>query len=98
MFETSEILKRRVYALTADFFIIVMTNYFLMASLTNFIQTVFFHFPIRAQIFFIQELGMLSSISLMALTFAYFSLFYFVTNGRTMGKTFFGLKVVSAEG
>jgi uncharacterized RDD family membrane protein YckC len=41
---------------------------------------------------------MMTSVSLMSLTFAYFSIFYFVTNGRTMGKTLFGLKVVSAEG
>ena len=34
----------------------------------------------------------------MSLTFAYFSIFYFVTNGRTMGKTLFGLKVISADG
>lgn len=98
MFQTSDLLKRRVYALTTDFFIIVATNYFLMASLTNFIKTVFFHFPLKAQLFFINKLGMMTSISLMALTFAYFSIFYYVTNGRTMGKTFFGLKVVSSEG
>ena len=41
---------------------------------------------------------MMSSVSLMSLTFAYFSIFYFATNGRTMGKTLFGLKVVSLDG
>ena len=34
----------------------------------------------------------------MSLTFAYFSIFYYVTDGRTMGKTLFGLKVVSPMG
>lgn len=97
MFQTSDLLKKRVYALTMDFFVVVVTNYFLMASFTNFIKTVFFHFPLRAQLFLIQKFAMMSSISLMSLTFAYFSLFYFVTNGRTMGKSMFGLKVVTSD-
>lgn len=98
MFQTNDILKKRVYAFTTDFFIIVLTNYFLMAAFTNLLRTVFFHLPIRAQMFLIQKLTIMSSVTLMSLTFAYFSIFYFVSNGRTMGKTLFGLKVVSAEG
>lgn len=98
MFQTSDILKKRVYALTTDFFIVVVTNYFLMASFTNFLKTVFFHFPLHAQLFLVHKLAMMTSVSLISLTFAYFSIFYFVTNGRTMGKTLFGLKVVSADG
>jgi uncharacterized RDD family membrane protein YckC len=98
MFQTSDILKKRVYALTTDFFIVIVTNYFLMASFTNFLKTVFFHFPLHAQLFLVHKLAMMTSVSLVSLTFAYFSIFYFVTNGRTMGKTLFGLKVVSAEG
>ncbi|MDO9181733.1 MAG: RDD family protein [Bacteriovorax sp.] len=98
MFQTSDILKKRVYALTTDFFIVVITNYFLMASFTNFLKTVFFHFPLHAQLFLIHKLAMMTSVSLLSLSFAYFSIFYFVTNGRTMGKTLFGLKVISPSG
>jgi uncharacterized RDD family membrane protein YckC len=98
MFQTTDILKKRVYALTTDFFIVVMTNYFLMASFTNFLKTVFFHFPLRAQLFLVHKLAMMTSVSLLSLSFAYFSIFAFVTNGRTMGKTIFGLKIISAEG
>lgn len=98
MFQTSDLLKKRVYALTLDFLIIVVSNYFFVASFTNFLKTVFFHFPLRAQLFLIQKLGMMSSVSLISLTFAYFSLFYFVTNGRTMGKSLFGLKVMTQDG
>ena len=97
MFETSDILKKRVYALTTDFFIIIVTNYFLMASFTNFVKTVFFHFPFRAQLFFINKLSTMTSVSLMLLTFSYFTIFYYVTNGRTMGKTIFGLKVITLD-
>lgn len=92
------ILKKRVYAFTADLSIIVVSNYFLMAAFTHFVQTVFFHFPMRVQLFLIDKMGTMSSISLMSLTFAYFSLFYFVTNGHTMGKTLFGLKVKNPSG
>ncbi len=97
MFLASDLLKKRVYALTMDFFIVVVTNYFLMASFTNFLKTVFFSLPLRAQMFLVQKLAVMSSISLLSLTFAYFSIFYFVTNGRTMGKSMFGLKVVTED-
>jgi uncharacterized RDD family membrane protein YckC len=96
--KTSDLLKKRVYALTTDFFIVVLSNYFFMASFINFIKAVFFHFPIRAQLFFIQKLGMMSSVSLLSLTFSYFTIFYFVTNGQTMGKMLFSLRVVSPNG
>lgn len=98
MFQTSDILKKRVYALTTDLLIVVVTNYFLMASFTNFLKTVFFHFPLHAQLFLVHKLALMTSVSLMSLTFAYFSIFYFVTDGRTMGKTLFGLKVVASTG
>ena len=98
MFQTSDILKKRVYALTTDLFIVVLSNYFLMASLTNFLRTVFFHFPLHTQLFLVHKMAIMSSTSLLLLTFSYFSIFYYVTNGRTMGKTLFGLKVVSPDG
>jgi uncharacterized RDD family membrane protein YckC len=92
------ILKKRVYAFTADLGIVVVTNYFLMAAFSQFIHTVFFHFPFKVQLFLINKMAVMSSISLMSITFAYFSLFYFVTNGRTMGKTLFGLQVKNKDG
>lgn len=92
------ILKKRVYAFTSDLGIVVVANFFLMAAFNQFIQTVFFHFPFKMQLFLINKMAVMSSISLMSLTFAYFSLFYFVTNGRTMGKTLFGLQVKNGDG
>ena len=97
MQEPHDLIKKRVYALTTDFFIVVMTNYFLMAAFTDFLKTVFFHLSLRSQLFLIKKLSIMSSSSLLSLTFAYFTLFYFVTNGRTMGKTIFGLKVVAQD-
>lgn len=92
------ILKKRVYAFTSDLGIVVVANFFLMAAFKQFIHTVFFHFPFKMQLFLINKMSIMSSISLMSLTFAYFSLFYFVTNGRTMGKTLFGLQVKNSDG
>lgn len=91
------ILKKRVYAFTIDLGIVTVANYFLMAAFTQFIQTVFFHLPMRAQLVLIDKMGTMSSVSLMSLTFAYFSLFYFMTNGRTMGKTLFALKAQNTD-
>ena len=79
-------------------FIITISNYFIVASFTDFLKTVFFHFPIQTQLLLISKLATMTSVSLMAITFAYFSIFYYVTNGQTMGKTLFGLKVVAENG
>ncbi len=95
--ETS-ILKKRVYAFTADLGIVVVANFFLMAAFKQFIHTVFFHFPFKIQLILINKMAFMSSISLMSLMFAYFSLFYFVTNGRTIGKTLFGLQAKNSDG
>lgn len=92
------ILKKRVYAFTADLGIVVVTNYFLMAAFSQFVHTVFFHFPFNVQLFLINKMAVMSSISLLSITFAYFSLFYYVTNGRTMGKTLMGLQVKNQDG
>ena len=92
------ILKKRVYAFTADLGIVVVANYFLMASFNQFVRTVFFYFPFKVQMFLISKMAVMTSLSLMSLTFAYFSLFYFVTNGRTVGKSFFGLQVKNKNG
>lgn len=97
MFTTNELLKKRTWAMTMDLFIVTATNYFLMAAFTNFIRTVFFHFPVKTQLFLIQKFTTMTSVTMLSLMFAYFSLFYYVTNGRTMGKTIFGLKVVNAD-
>lgn len=92
------ILKRRVYAFTTDLGVIVACNYFLMTSFTQFVKTVFFHFPIKVQMLLINKMAIMSSMSLMSLTFAYFSIFYFVTNGRSFGKSMFGLQVKTHDG
>lgn len=98
MISTTSLLRRRVYAFTCDLSLVVITNYFLMASFTQFIRTVFFHFPLNVQLFFFNKMATLSSISLMSFSFAYFSLFYYLTNGHTMGKSLFGLQVKNENG
>lgn len=92
------VLRKRVYALTLDLGIVVLANYFLMAAATRFIQAVFFHFPIRFQLLLLDKMAVMQSISLISLTFAYFSISYYVTNGHTMGKSLLGLRVKSNDG
>jgi uncharacterized RDD family membrane protein YckC len=88
-------LKKRVQAFTADMFIIVLSNYALIAAFTQFVKTVFFHFPFKAQLFLIHKLNTINSVTLLSLMFSYFSVFYFVTNGKTFGKMLLGIKVQS---
>lgn len=95
--ETS-ILKKRVYALTTDLAVITVANYFMVAAANRFIQTVFFHFPVKFQLLLIDKMEVFTSISLMSFAFAYFTLFYFMTNGHTMGKSLFGLRVENSDG
>jgi uncharacterized RDD family membrane protein YckC len=90
-------LKKRVQAFTADMFIIILTNFALMTSFTQFIKTVFFHFPFKAQLFLVHKLNMINSVTLLSIMFSYFSIFYFVTNGKTFGKMLVGLTVHSSS-
>ena len=94
----TSILQKRVYAFTTDLAIITLSNYFMMSAANRFIQTVFFHFPIKFQLLLINKMEVFTSISLVCFTFAYFSLFYFMTNGHTMGKSLFGLRVENSDG
>lgn len=90
-------LKKRVQAFTVDMFVIILANYTLMTSVTQFIKTVFFHFPFKAQLFLINKLNTINSVTLLSLMFSYFSIFYFVTNGKTFGKMLLGLRVKSSS-
>ncbi len=87
------ILKKRINAFTVDLAIIISMNYFLMASFTNFLKVVFFHLNIATQIYIIEKFNMMNSVSLLGIMFAYFSIFYYTTNGKTMGKMIFNLQV-----
>ncbi len=91
------ILKKRVYAFTIDMAIIVVTNAFLVAAFNQFIRTVFFHLPTKMQIVLIDKTSFMNSVSLLSFAFAYFSLFYFLTNGKTMGKIILHIKAINAD-
>jgi len=95
--EKPTVIKRRVYALTVDLGIIVLTNAFLVGAFNQFTRTVFFHLPFKMQLMLMQKSAYMASISMMSLTFAYFTLFYFCTNGRTLGKTIFHLRAVNSD-
>lgn len=96
--EKASLLKKRVYAITIDLGIIVTTNAFLVSAFNQFTRTVFFHLPVKMQLVLVAKSAYMASISLMALTFAYFTLFNFLTDGRTLGKSFFGIKASSTSG
>jgi uncharacterized RDD family membrane protein YckC len=93
MFNLDPILKKRVHAFTFDLFLILGMNYFLMASFTDFLKVMFFHFPIHTQLMLIHKFKYIHSLSLISIMFAYFSIFYYASNGQTMGKMITGLRV-----
>lgn len=95
MFNFDTVLRKRTFAFTIDLGIIITTNYFLMAAFTDFLKIVFFHFPIKTQLLLIHKFKLFNSVSVLSLMFAYFTVFYFVTNGKTMGKMLMGLTVKS---
>lgn len=95
MFKLDPLLKKRINAFTIDLFLIVGINYFLMASFTSFLKITFFHFPLKMQFLLINKFKYFNSLSMMSIMFAYFSIFYFTTNGQSMGKMIMGLKVRS---
>jgi len=95
--EKPKVIKRRVYALTVDLGIIVLANAFLVGAFNQFTRTVFFHLPLKMQLMLFHKSSYMASVSLVSLTFAYFTLFYFCTNGKTLGKTIFHLRAVNAD-
>lgn len=97
MFNNNTILKKRTYAFTLDLAIIVGVNYFSMAAFSDFLKIVFFHFPIHVQLTLIEKFKYVHSVSLLSFMFAYFSIFYFATNGQTMGKMILKLKVNASK-
>ena len=95
---TASILKKRTYALTIDLAIIVVTNAFLVSSFNHFTRTVFFHLPVKMQLLVVDKAAYMASVSMMGLVFSYFTLFYYLTDGRTLGKSLFHLRAVNADG
>jgi uncharacterized RDD family membrane protein YckC len=95
MYKLDPILKKRINAFTIDLFLVVLVNYFLMASFTDFLKIVFFHFPIATQMQLIHKFKYIHSVSLLSLMFSYYSVFFYATNGQTMGKMLMNLKIES---
>lgn len=93
MFKLDPLLKKRVNAFTIDLCLVIGINYFIMASFTDFLKIVFFHFPIDTQIHLIQKFKYINSVSQLSIMFGYFTAFYYATNGQTMGKMLMNLKV-----
>jgi uncharacterized RDD family membrane protein YckC len=98
MLNSHSLLKKRTVAFTIDLALIVGINYFLMASFTNFLKVVFFHFPIKTQLMLIHKFNLINSVSVVSVLFAYFTIFHYVTNGKTMGKMFMEIEVKSPRG
>ncbi len=94
-FQMNPILKARVYAFTLDLLVINVLNFFLISQFTRFLQHFFFHFPLSFQIQMITQFKFYQSISLLSLSFAYFCLFNYATDGRTLGKAIFQIKISS---
>lgn len=93
----SPTIKKRVYAFNIDFFLIFLTNHFLLLAFKQFLGHLFFYFPFKLQMILATKIEPIIFLSMTILAFAYFTLFYFVTNGHTFGKSLMGLRVYNPD-
>lgn len=91
------LLKRRTYAFTLDLFAVALINKGILIAYTNFLQSFFYQLPIHAQQSIIGEIPKASFFTLTAVFFSYFLMSFYLGEGKTPGKLFFGLRVYSPK-
>jgi uncharacterized RDD family membrane protein YckC len=94
---TKGLLKKRIYSFVCDLFIISVINRAVIDTFLSYQKTFFptFNHPIREKIY-----GMafgLSSVTLSIIFVGYFIFSYYMSNGETIGKHFFKIKLAQVD-
>lgn len=92
-----KLLNKRGYAFGIDFAIIVMTNYTITHLFTLTLTHLFYGLGAHSFNHMINSVWSFSHYSILALAFAYFSLFNYLNEGKSFGKMIIGLKVKNID-
>tara|TARA_R110002049_G_scaffold237190_5_gene410281 strand:- start:146 stop:694 length:549 start_codon:yes stop_codon:yes gene_type:complete len=87
--------KHRVYAFTFDMFMVGMTSKLIMLTYRSFFTSFFYQLKYHVQQSVVAGLPVVHLSVLMAVFFSYFFISYYTSEGKTLGKMIFGLRVYS---
>tara|TARA_R110000868_G_scaffold175888_5_gene413121 strand:+ start:1933 stop:2484 length:552 start_codon:yes stop_codon:yes gene_type:complete len=89
--------KHRVYAFTFDMFMIGLTSKLVMLTYTSFLKNFFHQLRYQVQDSIAAGLPVVHFSVLMTVFFSYFFLSLYTSEGKTLGKMIFGLRVYSPQ-
>ncbi len=95
--EDKEMLKKRTYAFSVDFALILVLNKAAVLSYTNFIRTIFYQLAPQTQHKILLSYDYVQFSTLWIVFWSYFVLSYYLGEGKTPGKIFFGLQTFSSK-
>lgn len=87
--------KHRVFAFTFDMFMIGMTSKLIMLTYKSFFTSFFYQLRYQVQESVANGLPVVHVSVLMSVFFSYFFISYYTSEGKTLGKMIFGLRVYS---
>ena len=88
-------LKKRVFAFTVDFYIITFLYKGLMAIYVSFLQKSLFFLPLAVKKALLINLAPIEFLIFTVIFWGHFTCCYFMSNGKSPGKVLFGLQVYS---
>lgn len=90
-----QLFRHRVYAFTFDMFMVGLTSKLVMFTYTSFLRTFFHQLRFQVQDTLAKGVPLIHLSVLMAVFFSYFFISYYTSEGKTLGKMMFGLRVYS---
>lgn len=92
-----KLIHQRLNAFTIDLGIISLMHYFFTSQLIVFTRLFFFKFPVKFQFILLEKYSDLQPYLFLTVYYLYFSLFTYLTDGKTMGKSLYGLKLYTRD-
>ncbi len=96
-FKLSPLSQKRLNAFLIDLFFVFVLTEITVKCFTMSAEIIFYRFPFQWQMFLINDFPIFKSTATLAIFFTYFSLFFYLTEGRTPGGVFMGIRIYSKK-
>ncbi len=93
--DSQKLFRHRLYAFTFDMFMIALTSKLVMFTYTSFIKSYFYQLRYQVQESLNANLSLIHFSVLMTVFFSYHFVSFYTSEGKTLGKMMFGLRVYS---
>lgn len=94
-YDKSQLFKNRIYAFTFDMFMVGLISKLVMFTYTSFLRSFFHQLRYQVQDTLASGLPAIHFSVLMTVFFSYFFVSFYTSEGKTLGKMMFGLRVYS---